>query len=123
MANDSHYRRTRLPKESRTIPQEGNRFRGNRLDFGIIFRCWHCGFLCRKDRETLEGSRGTAGDDHEDYNLASDPSINNTLVVDGTQVIMELGADGNPKEIMHNFKSVISKGCPQCGCTNWLGKY
>jgi hypothetical protein len=117
----------RLPKESRTIPRRGNRDRGNGLDFRKWFNCWHCGFICKLDRDELGGASSRAGTAHEDYLTPSDPSINNVSVLGGPinnfQVSLELGSDGNPKEILHGFKSVISSGCPLCGCRNWMGKY
>lgn len=119
----------RLPKESRTIPLPGNRDRGNGLDFRKWYTCWHCGFTCKLGRDALGGTSSRAGTAYEDVITPSDPSLNdiNYSVLGGPinnfEVSLELGSDGNPKVIRHDFESVIAGGCPFCGCRNWDGKY
>lgn len=130
--NDSHYRDgKKFPRESRTIPLPGNRWRGNGLDHGRYYECWWCGFTCNIDRDSLGGARSRGGDEHEDFSTTTytpTDGISSPLCVLGgsinsSHVVMENGADGNPKSIRHNHKSVIAGGCPFCGCKNWLGKY
>ena len=122
------YTKKHRPKESRTIPlPSGNKIQGNGLDYKKLYRCWHCGWVCRTDRDSLGGSRSSSGTAHDDYNVPSAAEDSNLLVLGGKQdsfcVVLENGADGSPKEIRHSFESVISSGCPLCGCRNWKGEY
>ena len=118
----------RLPKQSRTIPLHGDRDRGNGEDFRKWYTCWHCGFTCKLGRDALGGTNSRAGTTYEDSIIPSDPSLEdkNYAVLGGPinnfEVALELGSDGNPKEILHHYTSVISKGCPFCGTMNWQGK-
>ena len=118
-----------LPKRSRTRP-----IRGKGDDEGKYFRCWNCGFPCDKDRDELGDAESSAGDDHTDYhNIApTDPYTNDSAskslclgdaIEEHYHVVMEIDADGEPKTIVHDHTSDISRGCPFCGCTNWMGKY
>ena len=120
---DSHYKKTKLPKDSRTIPEQGNRRRGNGLDFGTMYRCWNCNVICRTDRDALGGPRSSDGVTHTDYYETSDPELDNNIVLKGSFVLMEKGADGEAKEITHSFKPEISTGCWFCGTLNWRGDY
>lgn len=121
--NDSHYKKTRIPKDSRTIPIQGNRRRGNGLDAGVMYKCWNCGFINRTDREALGGSRSSDGVSHTDYYTISDPSLDRNIVLRGSFVLMEKGADGEAKDVAHSFKVEVSTGCPFCGTLNWRGDY
>ena len=121
--NDSHYKKTRIPKDSRTIPIQGNRYRGNGIDFGVLYRCWNCGVIDRTDREALGGPRSSDGVSHTDYYVESDPGLDNTIRLKSSFVLMEKGADGEAKEVTLSFKSVISTGCWFCGTLNWRGDY
>lgn len=126
MKYNSQYRTRKLPKESRTIPLDGSNERGNGLDYHRFYRCWHCGFICDIDRDTLGGSKSLSGVGYEAASSEADPYNNNVGVLGGpdeTVVSLALDSAGNPKEVYHTFKPVISGGCPLCGTTNWLGRY
>jgi hypothetical protein len=128
-ARDSRKR----PKESRTIPLLGNQDRGNGEDFGKYYRCWNCGFTCDVTRDSLGGSQSKGADNHEDYHTPSYGSKDYSSELNGLSVLggdvghyhvaLELGSDGNPKNIRHDIKSVVTGGCPFCGTMNWRGDY
>ena len=120
-----------LPKRSRTLP-----IKGTGDDEGRYFHCWNCGFVCDSQRDELGGSDSSAGDDHtEYYRLAAPDSRIDTTGKDPAKhavlggcighyhVTMRIGADSEPKTVMHNHISDISRGCPFCGSTNWRGDY
>ena len=120
------YKRS-LKKRSRTLPVFG---RGD--DAGRYYRCWNCGFVCDVERDELGDADSTAGDDHTDINnLANaNPYTNNAAnhislrtCVGHQYVAMRIGADGEPKTIVHLHTTDISRGCPFCGSTNWRGDY
>jgi len=115
-----------IKKRSRTLPIFG---KGD--DDSRYFRCWHCGFVCKVDRDELGDEESEAGDDHADINnLANADSYTNNAANHssirmclGHYVAMRIGADGNPKTIVHLHTSDVSRGCPFCGSTNWRGDY
>jgi len=124
----------RLPRQSKTIPRKGNPDRGNGLDDGRYYRCWHCGFLaCNEDRDALGDGQSGNGVSHEDYynpavggSYDGDP-LNSVTVLGGSiehfHVTLELGSDGEPKGIRHDLRPVVNSGCPFCGSLNWRGDY
>jgi hypothetical protein len=116
-----------LPKDSRTLPVPANRDRDDGTDFRNLYTCWNCGFPCKVGRDELGGIDSLAGTSHLDYSTPSDYYESNQIVVGGPTdsflVLLELDAAGDPKEITHDFQSVISGGCSQCGCKNWRGDY
>ena len=125
MAVYSRAQKTKLKKESRTLPIFG---RGD--DAGKYFHCWNCGFVCDKDRDELGDSASRGGDGHLDaLNLVSDNVANalHVAVLGGCtghyHVAGELGPDSVPREVTHTFKSDVSRGCPSCGSTNYRGDY
>lgn len=120
-------RNRRLSKESRTIPLKGDRYKGNGEDYGKYYRCWNCGHICDSDRDALGSGLGVAQEDYTENATGSnngDP-LTSIAIMGGESVnhyvALELGSDGNPKEIRHDFQTVINSGCPFCGCRNWRG--
>jgi len=67
MRSRSYRHRSRIRKESRTIPLYGSPERGNGLDDGRYFRCWNCGFICNIDRDALGGPESRDGLSYEDF--------------------------------------------------------
>jgi hypothetical protein len=121
-----------LHKKSRSIPLKGNKVRAGGEDDGKYYRCWNCGFICDSARDTIGGSQSGSGDKHSDFHSpalgVSDAvdSVNSLMVLGGTgnlHVLLETGSDGNPKEIRHDFKAVVTGGCPLCGTYNYKGNY
>lgn len=126
------YRRSRkLPKESRRIPLKGDKYRGNGEDHGRYYRCWNCGFVCDSDRDALGDGNSGNGVTHIDYVInaqggSGDP-LTSLATLDGDvnhyHVALEIGSDGEPKVIRHDYQTVINSGCPFCGSLNWRGDY
>lgn len=85
------------------------------------------------ERDELGDSESSAGDDHTDYhNIAPENPYTNDSAskicclggsVGHYHVLMELGLDGEPINIVHDLTSDISRGCKFCGSTNWRGDY
>jgi len=84
------------------------------------------------DRDDLGGPSSKSGNSHTDYHsqafgLTDASDILNSVVAMGDpnfyMTAMELGADGEPKKIRHDFKSDVSRGCPLCGSRNYRGDY
>ena len=114
----------RLPKESKTIPLKGNKVRGNGEDFGKYYRCWHCGFTCNVERDSLGDSQSRSGVSSELYTPVT---YDGRAVLGGDiqhfHTALETDSDGNPKELWEYYKPVITGGCPMCGSMNWRGDY
>jgi len=75
--------RSRIRKESRTIPLYGDADRGNGLDDGRYFRCWNCGFICNIDRDALGGSESRDGISYEDFPIpvyGADTAVQNSEI-------------------------------------------
>lgn len=126
-----------LRGDSKTIPLEGNRDRGNGEDAGIWYKCWNCGFICKEGRDSLGGSESRSGvvledfvetpdrmgvdgknGNHNSYQLCFDGLINHF------HVVMANDSGGNPKKPYHALRvSESSSGCPFCHSKNWRGDY
>ena len=109
--------KTRLPRQARSIPYKS---RGDEK----LFKCWNCGFICNEDRDDSSGLE--AGDSHTVSTLPAFGGTGLDGMIIPTEigkecVLMELDAEGNNKTISHIYTSVITKGCPQCGTTNYKG--
>lgn len=75
--------RSRLRKESRTIPLYGDADRGNGLDDGRYYRCWNCGFVCNIDRDALGDSESRDGLHYEDFPVpvyGADTAVENSEI-------------------------------------------
>jgi hypothetical protein len=106
--------------------------RGKGEDEGRYFHCWHCGFVCDSKRDELGDSNSSSGDGHTDYNGPAkanpyDVNAGHVICLGGDighyHVVMEIGADSEPKTIVHGHTTDISAGCPFCGSKNWRGDY
>ena len=130
----------KLRKESRTIPQWGSYERGGGEDHSKWYRCWHCGWLCNEERDTLGDAESRSGVVHEDYAQEPDPgyafagneagqrSSNKTAVLGGSinayHVAGELDSAGDEKGVRNAIRvSDKSYGCPMCHSLNWRGDY
>lgn len=147
-----NYGNKKPPKESRTIPVRGNKTRGNGEDFGVLFKCWYCGFINKEGRSALGGSSDRSGLRHEVAPIPSattDGAIAINRGIIAQHVLMELEGpdpiylrpiarnskygtktklvgkfkDGRPKAIHRQYKAVSGIGCSLCGSKNWKGKY
>lgn len=134
--------RSRLRKESRTIPIPGNTERGDGEDDGKYYRCWHCGFICDVERDELGDAESTHGVSYRIYDqqYSSDGNVikrkgsidgtldDGTALIDMTAlgkglIVLKNGLDGTPQGIRENWEPNVTSGCPLCGCRNWRGDY
>lgn len=114
--------KSHIPKQAKAFPRKA---RGS--ESGKWFTCWHCGFPCNTDREDSSGS--TAGDNHNDFSSPALGYVENgvedrMITLDGFSfyhTILETGADGTAKTIVHDHLTNVTKGCPGCGNTNFRG--
>ena len=73
--------RSRIRKESRTIPLPAARDRGNGEDDGRYFRCWNCNSICNIDRDALGGPESRDGLSYEDFPIpvyGADTAVDNS---------------------------------------------
>ena len=87
-----------------------------------LFKCWNCGYVCNSDRDDSSGLE--AGDNYICSTLPAYGGNGSSIVpteIGKECVLIEQDADGDSKPIEHNFQSIITKGCPFCGTTNYKG--
>ena len=133
---------TPLPHRKRAI-----RIWGADTMSGKRFRCWNCGFVCNTDREKTGDGVGYHVQDVTDpettllpdysgsavtytgtqysawQNKGTGDSRDISLSIDNDKTIFmsELDANGDKKVMSHNFTSIVSAGCPHCGCKTYNG--
>lgn len=124
------------PKQSRTIPiPTGDKEKGNGLDYKNWFRCWNCGTINQLGVDALGGDSSPSGAYPVDYVTKQDPytwlndirnaSIPAMAVIDSFEMaanLLQLGPDGQPIPIPHNYLADVSAGCRLCGSLNWKGE-
>lgn len=133
------YNKGRLPREKRTISIFGatSYIDGQVVkdQSGRFYKCWNCGFVCNTDRDKLGDGEGFYVTDVPDYPFVynqgassyehpCDPNTarwDTTISVDTitTPHMMKLDSQGNPVTVIHNNISIITSGCPHCGCKNY----
>ena len=122
----SNYSKNKLPRQKMSVL-----IKGIDEDRGKYYRCWNCGFICNKDRNSLGGSKSRNGTFDESFNepmyvteyeFTADPKTL-MVVTDGLashhETLMEYGPDGVIKNIELPYKADVTKGCPLCGSTNY----
>lgn len=104
------------PKEKRTIQLYGE---GD--DEGKYFRCWNCGQICNKDRDTLGPGTGLTILDNVEpvYNVSGQGVNAVTLVLRDNHRMHKLTLDGSYEPVVHYNYSQVSGGCPFCGSKNY----
>ena len=130
-------RKTRIPKQSRTIPVRGHKDYGDGQDAGKYWRCWNCGFICDVERDELGDSESTDGVSHTIYNAQYTGGLTDAMIhgdnngvalltmasARSGHVLLELDAAGDPKGVRLNWTPDVTSGCPFCGTRNWRGDY
>lgn len=114
-----------IPKTIRPRKMKDDLYMEPNPEKGKWWYCGNCGFPVEEGKAELGGKNEKSGVYHEEATLTSDPMTNNQSLLGGSLhvfVSLELGADGEPKGIEHDFASYVSSGCPFCGCRNWKGK-
>lgn len=118
-----NHRSRKLRKDSKTIPVWGTPDRGDGLDSGRYWECWHCGFICDADRDELGDSESRAPTEPRTYAL-TDHFGNTTGYCSGkagaTQTLCE-AAGGT--WITERYKDGGGGGCPFCHSNNWKGDF
>jgi hypothetical protein len=117
------FKKTRLPKQRRTIPlPASDRNSGRELtDAGRYFRCWNCGFVCDVERDDLS-------DTGNGSNPVAVPEVSTGFTyaegADATKIVVHryrlsaLDSSGDPVGIQHSF-AVSGTGCPLCFTRAW----
>jgi hypothetical protein len=122
------YRRTKLPRERKTIRlKAGDRGTGREeIDHGRYFRCWHCGFICDIERDELsEGRNGMSVSNYYRNALGAMPGSgerSTMLVLKMHQhhfVLPKADSSGTAVTVKQYLSASVSSGCPLCGCRAW----
>ncbi len=131
---------SRRRKDSRTRPIVDETPEGN----GVYYHCWHCGFTCNDERDTIGGAESNDRVTYTDYiqdgvtqgsrkgvsgGLSNNirgglQSVSMTLSgYQNTLTLVKADSDGNSVEPKHYFDLSTSGGCPFCGSANWRGDH
>ena len=131
------YDKRRLPRQKRTIGIFGAEGyidgRVAKDQSNKLYRCWYCGFICNTDRDRLGDGEGFYITDEIDRPTVLNrgasayefPMSNNgwdvtiSLDVTTTPHLMKLDSQGSAMEGMHNNTTIVTSGCPLCGCKNY----
>ena len=106
----------RLRRQARTLPMVG---KGD--DEGRYYRCWNCGFVCDKERDTLGGPHDSAGLAH-----SVDPETDTNYRFVAPQAVFtgrQVDFNGDPVVVPRTYHATVTAGCPFCGTKNWRGDY
>lgn len=126
MSRYARFRSFRYRKDARARPLYGSDVFGNGEHSGKYFRCWNCGAICDKDRESLGGPYDGNGNNYEDVRILS-PTRTGQAVLGGpigSHVAAALDAAGNAKNPEPSaIQPTAVSGCWNCGCKNWKGDY
>ncbi len=129
----------RRRNESRTTPL----FDETGQDNGTYYRCWHCGFTCNDERDSLGGEASRNKVTHSDFAQDAHPSSGSfgaetfgdledggiksaSISLRGgyqTVSLIQVDSSGNPRVPKHLHSVSTSGGCPLCGSANWRGDY
>jgi len=120
--NDSRYiktTKTRVPKFKRVRPVFGS-FE----DSDLYYKCWNCGFTCKKDRDAIGTGSGVSTTGFVDIPFGVDNPSSIQLILDSLHqersMLLEYGMDGEtPVVYMTSNRSNVTTGCPFCGCMNY----
>jgi len=136
-------RKPRRPRDSRTIPLWDETGQDN----GIWYHCWHCGFSCNDQRDSLGDESTRNGVIHDDFTVAAlgaEPGVygiatsgseynsgglpSASVMLSGISInqktpVIKAGSDGNPITVLHYHSVSTSGGCPFCGSKNYRGDY
>jgi hypothetical protein len=117
------FKKTRLPKQRRTIPlKSSDRASGREvIDAGRYFRCWNCGFICDVERDALSdlgnGSNPVAVPEVSTGFTYAEGEDANKIVLYKVR-LSATDSSGDPVGIQHSFR-VSGTGCPLCFTRAW----
>ena len=122
------YRRTKLPRERKTIRlKAGDKGTGReQIDHGRYFRCWHCGFICDIERDELsEGRHGMSVSNYYRNALGALPgsgekSVMLVLKMPARNFILpKADSAGDAVTVYDHWLADVASGCPLCGTRAW----
>ena len=132
------YDKRRLPREKRTIRIFGAASYGQdgrviKDQSNKIFKCWNCGMICNETHPNIKVGDGVGYEIKEEISgIAEDlgnpetyPGSDGTMYVhlsletEDTPHLMQLDSVGNPVSMDYGFTSIVTQGCPLCGCKQY----
>jgi len=99
---------------------------------GDWYHCWSCGMPCNTETDEVDDGASKVHTTFSDYPVLA--------LGEGARLIMMgnvhafhvalvnvkvrlANADGSAKEVVHDYKIVDTKGCPNDGNLNWKGNH
>lgn len=115
--------RTKIRKDSRTLPIYGHPDFGEGQDVGKYYRCWNCGFICDVDRDELGGPDSRSGVTATAYTQV-DQYGNTAYHCEGFYASDSAACEaGGGTWTSTKYEPVVGSGCGFCGTLNWRGDY
>ncbi len=110
---------------ARTIPIAGDETGDGE---GNWFLCWSCGMHCNDVTDDMDDGASKVHTSHLDYPvLALGSATGSTRIIMGGELnvvkVARANSDGSAKTVVHNFRIVDTKGCPNDGNLNWMGSH
>jgi len=114
---------------SRTIPLPGD---GE--EDGNWWKCWSCGMHCNSKTDFVDDGVSKVRVSHKDFSIQAHGGydkdagvmLNRKYWSISSQPVVRVAladSDGNAKEVVHSYKIVDTKGCPNDGNLNWRGDH
>ena len=109
----------------RTIPMPGDETGEGEGDW---FKCWSCGMACNDVTDEVDDGASKVLISHQDYPIQALGVVTESVnIIMGGELhvikVAQADSNGNAQEVVHNFKIVDTKGCPNDGNLNWRGDH
>ena len=91
-------------------------------------KCWSCGMACNDVTDQVDDGASKVHTTHRDYPTEALGKVTGSMnIIMGGELnvvkVAEISANGDTKEVVHAFKIVNTKGCPNDGNLNWIGNH